>query len=136
MFAGFFATAVGFGPARVGLGLFMPQFTDEFGLSVSDGGHIASIAFFAFLKALPTTAIRVFRLGPRTPVILACLMARAGSVLVATASNAAMLTVGIVIAGSSAGLCWTPLNDAAWRRWRPGRQLQEGPTVKPGPQCS
>ena len=111
--AGFLATAIGFGPARVGLGLFMPQFADEFGLSVADGGHIASIAFSAFMVALPITAIFVFRLGPRTPVILACLMACAGSVLVATASNATMLTAGIVIAGSSAGLCWTPFNDAA-----------------------
>ena len=91
----------------------MPQFADEFGLSVADGGHIASIAFSAFMVALPITAIFVFRLGPRTPVILACLMACAGSVLVATASNATMLTAGIVIAGSSAGLCWTPFNDAA-----------------------
>ena len=121
MFAGFLATAVGFGPARVGLGLFMPQFADEFGLSVSDGGHIASIAFSAFLVALPITAILVFRLGPRTPVILACLMACAGSVLVATASNAAMLTAGIVIAGSSAGLCWTPFNDAARHSLTEGR---------------
>ncbi|MDG5750311.1 MFS transporter [Qipengyuania sp. XHP0211] len=111
--AGFLATAIGFGPARVGLGLFMPQFADEFSLSLADGGHIASIAFAAFLIALPITAVLVFRLGPRTPVILACLMACTGSVVVATASSAAMLTAGIVIAGSSAGLCWTPFNNAA-----------------------
>ena len=51
--AGFLATAIGFGPARVGLGLFMPQFADEFSLSLADGGHIASIAFAAFLIVCP-----------------------------------------------------------------------------------
>jgi len=112
-FAGFVATAIGFGPARVGFGLFTPQFSTEFGLSPAEVGRIASFAFISFFVALPVTALMVVRLGTRFPVILACLAACAGSVLVATASTVTILTVGIIIAGASAGFCWTPFNDAA-----------------------
>jgi hypothetical protein len=49
--AGFVATAVAFGPARMGFGLFLPGFREEFALSTSAAGMIASGGFLAFLAA-------------------------------------------------------------------------------------
>ena len=113
--AGLVATAVSFGPARMGFGLFLPTFREAFGLSTTQAGLIASSAFLAFLLALPLTAWLGGRVGQRLPVVLGALSATVGFVVVATASGAAGLSLGVALAGASAGFCWAPFNDAAER---------------------
>ena len=113
--AGFVATAIAFGPARMGFGLFLPAFREEFALSTSMAGLIASGGFLAFLLALPASAWLGARLGQRMPVITGALAAAAGFLAVAGAGAPGLLAVGIALAGSSAGLCWAPFNDAAER---------------------
>ena len=63
--AGFAATAVAFGPARMGFGLFLPAFREEFALSTSTAGMIASGGFLAFLLALLASAWLGRRHGER-----------------------------------------------------------------------
>ena len=63
--AGFAATAVAYGPARTGYGLFAPDFREEFGLSTGTVGVIGSGLQAGFLLALVATALLVARLGPR-----------------------------------------------------------------------
>jgi predicted MFS family arabinose efflux permease len=99
----------------MGYGLFLPQLRAEFGFSTSTAGLVASAGFVAFLAALPVTAVMVHRIGPRIPVVLAGVSATAGFVLIATATDLAALTLGVIIAGTSAGLCWSPFNDAGER---------------------
>lgn len=122
--AGFVATAIAFGPARMGFGLFLPDFRAEFALSTTQAGLVASGGFLAFLVGLPFAAWLDARVGQRLPVMAGALAAMAGFVVVATASDSAALAVGIALAGVSAGLCWVPFNDAAERvvpvRARPG----------------
>lgn len=113
--AGLVATAVSFGPARMGFGLFLPTFREAFGLSTTEAGLIASFGFFAFLMALPLTAWLDERVGQRLPVLLGALSATVGFAVVATASGKAGLTAGVALAGASAGFCWVPFNDAAER---------------------
>lgn len=113
--AGFAATGIGFGPARMGYGLFLPQFRAEFGFSTGTAGLIAGAGFLAFLAALPLAAFFVVRTGPRLPVVLGGLSALAGFLLVATAGSVAALTAGVTVAGMSAAFCWAPFNDAAER---------------------
>ncbi len=113
--AGFLATAVAFGPARMGFGLFLPAFRDDFALSTSAAGLIASGGFGAFLLALVLSAFIGPRYGERVAVIAGALSATAGFAAVAAASGPALLAVGIALAGASAGLCWAPFNDAAER---------------------
>jgi len=113
--AGFVATAVAFGPARMGFGLFLPAFREEFALSTSTAGLIASGGFLAFLLALLASAWLGRRHGQRVPVIAGALAASAGFVAVAAAGAPAPLALGIALAGASAGLCWAPFNDAAER---------------------
>lgn len=113
--AGFAATAVAFGPARIGFGLFLPAFRDGFGISTSSASLIASAAFGAFLSALLVTSWLTRRFAPRVPVVLGGITATAGIGLVAAAGNAFMLALGVALAASSAGFSWTPYNNIAER---------------------
>ena len=113
--AGFLATAVAFGPARMGFGLFLPRLTEAFALSTAQAGQIASLGFLSFLMALPIAAWLVQQAGPRLPVVLGTLAASVGFAMVSMATSAAWLATGVTVAGASAGLCWTPFNDAAER---------------------
>jgi predicted MFS family arabinose efflux permease len=113
--AGFVATAIAFGPARMGFGLFLPAFRAEFALSTSTAGLIASGGFLAFLLALLASAWLGRSHGARVPVVVGAAAASAGFVAVATAAEPGLLALGIALAGASAGLCWAPFNDAAER---------------------
>lgn len=113
--AGFVATAVAFGPARMGFGLFLPAFRDDFALSTSMAGMIASGGFLAFLLALPVSVWLSRRYAERVSVIAGALAAAAGFAAVAAAGTSGLLALGIALAGTSAGLCWAPFNDAAER---------------------
>lgn len=113
--AGFVATAVAFGPARMGFGLFLPAFRNEFALSTAAAGMIASGGFLAFLAALLASAWLGRRFGERVSVISGALAAAAGFAAVAAAGSSGLLALGIALAGTSAGLCWAPFNDAAER---------------------
>lgn len=113
--AGFIATAVAFGPARMGYGLFLPHFRDSFALSIEISGVIASAAFAGFLLALPLAAWITVRSGPRIPVVVGGLCAGAGTALVAAAPGAATLGIGAALAGASPGFSWSPFNAAAKR---------------------
>jgi predicted MFS family arabinose efflux permease len=113
--AGFVATAVAFGPARMGFGLFLPAFREDFALSTSTAGLIASGGFLAFLLALLASAWIARRHGERVAVVAGALAAATGFAAVAVAGTPALLALGIALAGTSAGFCWAPFNDAAER---------------------
>ncbi len=113
--AGFVAIAVAFGPARNGYGLFLPDFREEFGLSVELAGFIASGVQAGFLAALTVVGLIVAKVGPRFLVVLGGLAATLGMALVAFASGTAALAAGVVLAGTSPGWSWAPYNDAADR---------------------
>lgn len=125
-FGGGLATAVAFGPARVGFGLFLPRFREAFSLSQSGAGVIASLAFAGFFAALLAAGWLVTRHSARLTVVLGSFSALLGLLIVAVAQNATMLAVGVACAATSAGFCWTPFNNAAERsvpETRRGRTL-------------
>jgi predicted MFS family arabinose efflux permease len=113
--AGFATTAIAFGPARMGFGLFLPAFRSDLALSTNGASMVASLGFFAFLLGLPAAAWLDAQHGPRAPVAAGILAAALGFALVAAATETVTLTIGVALAGSSAGLCWTPFNDAVER---------------------
>ncbi|WP_299435985.1 MFS transporter [uncultured Rhodospira sp.] len=130
--AGFIATGVAFGPARMGFGLFLPIFRHDFDLSTAQAGLIASGGFLAFLAALPLTAWLAVRVGQRVPVTAGALTAAVGFAIVAMTSHAALLAVGVALAGTSAGFCWAPFNDAAERLVPPALQARTLSAVATG----
>jgi predicted MFS family arabinose efflux permease len=113
--AGFFATAVAFGPARNGYGLFLPDIRREFGLSTELLGFMASGLYGGYLLALSAVGLLAARVGPRPLVMAGGVSAGLGMMLVAFAPNAWILAVGVVLAGTSAGWSWAPYNDAVGR---------------------
>jgi len=113
--AGFFATAVAFGPARNGYGLFLPDIRREFGFSVEMAGFLASASYVGYLVALSMVGLFAARIGPRFMVVTGGLSAGVGMALVAFAPNAAALAVGMVLAATNAGWSWAPYNDAVDR---------------------
>lgn len=113
--AGFVATAVTFGPGRMGFGLFLPAFREDFTLTTATAGWIASGGFLAFLVGLLASAWLAQRYSARVSVVAGAICAALGFTAVASAESATFLAIGIALAGSSAGLCWAPFNDAAER---------------------
>ena len=113
--AGFSATAVTFGPARNGYGLFLPEIRDEFGLSTLVLGFMASGLYAGYLTALLAVGLLAARTGPRLPVLAGLLSTGVGTALVALSPNPAVLAAGVVLAGTGAGWSWAPYNDAVGR---------------------
>lgn len=113
--AGALATAVAFGPARNGYGLFLPWLREEFGLSIGLAGLIASGGYAGYMLALFAVGLLAARLGPRPLVVAGTLSAALGMMLVALSPNVWALAAGVALAASSAGWSWSPYNDAAKR---------------------
>jgi MFS family permease len=67
--AGFAATAISFGPARMGFGLFVPEFRSEFSMSTSSVGYVSSLGFVGFFVGLLVAQFLIDRRGPRVPVL-------------------------------------------------------------------
>ncbi len=114
--AGFAATAITYGPARMGFGLFLSEFRADFALSTGMAGLISSLGFLGMLLGLLASYATLARVGPRAPVLLGLGLATAGTGLVAGAPSLPVLILGIVLAMTSAGFAWSPFNSIVNRR--------------------
>lgn len=111
--AGFAATAITYGPARMGFGLFLSEFREAFDLSTQAAGLFSSLGFLGMLLGLVMAYVLLARRGARLPVVLGLTSATIGLALVAWAETQAMLYAGVFFAMSSAGFAWAPFNNAA-----------------------
>lgn len=116
--AGFAATAISFGPARMGFGLFVPEFRSAFSMSTSAVGFVSSLGFLGFFIGLLIAQAQLNRWGPGLPVLSGLAAATAGMGVVTIAPDLPILAIGVFLAASSAGLAWTPFNDAVHRKVR------------------
>jgi len=99
--AGVIALCYGF--ARYAYGLFVPRFSDTFGLTTVTVGVLGGLSTAGYglgLLVSPKTSAR----SPRGTVLLAGAAATTGLALMALAPNVVVFGAGIVIAGGSAGL--------------------------------
>ena len=94
--AGFAATAIAYGPARMGFGLFLPELKAAFPISTQAAGFLSSLGFSGFFVGLLAAHLALSRRGPRLPVITGLAAATAGMGIVASASNLPMLAVGVL----------------------------------------
>jgi predicted MFS family arabinose efflux permease len=113
--AGSAATAIAFGPARIGFGLFLPQFREAFSISTGTAGIISSLGFVAFFAGLLSSYKLIALVGPRMPIVLGMISAALGLATVAAAPNTFVLAIGSCLASASAGFSWTPFNNAVQR---------------------
>jgi predicted MFS family arabinose efflux permease len=116
--AGFAATAISYGPARMGFGLFVPEFRSAFSISSTTVGFVSSLGFSGFFAGLLLAQLLLERRGPKVPVLAGLVAATLGMGIVATAPGLPVLSVGVCLAASSAGFAWTPFNDAVHRKIR------------------
>ncbi|ETX26682.1 MFS transporter [Roseivivax isoporae] len=116
--AGFAATAISYGPGRMGFGLFVPQFTQAFSMSPATVGLVSSTGFAGFFLGLLVAQVFLNRRGPEFPVLTGLAAAAIGTAIVALAPNVPVLATGVFLAASSAGFAWTPFNDAVHRKIR------------------
>ena len=118
--AGFVATAISFGPARMGFGLFLPTFREAFDLDTTQAGFIASLGFLAFLIALPVTAWLGRRVGQRVPVVFGAMAANVGSAFVAAGKGGGASGVAFGIGGRSVvGGVRQPFAVLVWKACSP-----------------
>lgn len=113
MVAGLSAIGVGFGLARYGYGLFLPELRHEFGLSTAQLGLISSLSYVGYLAAVVLVGTLISRLGPRLMILSAGASAAAGMTLVAIADSVPVMAIGVVLAGTSAGWVWAPYSEVA-----------------------
>ncbi len=118
--AGFAATAITYGPARMGFGLFLPEFRSVFSISTQSAGLVSSLGFLGFFAGLLVSQVMTTRKGPRLPVVSGLIAATVGIGIVAAAPNLPVLSFGVLLAMSSAGFSWTPFNDAIHRKVEDG----------------
>jgi predicted MFS family arabinose efflux permease len=114
--AGFAATAISYGPARMGFGLYVPQFKESFDLSSSAVGVISSLGFLGFFLSLLVAQFLLNQRGPAWPVVAGLLCATLGLGVVTLAPNVVILTGGVFLGAASAGFAWTPFNNAVHRK--------------------
>jgi predicted MFS family arabinose efflux permease len=114
--AGLLALTATYGIGRLAYGLFVPDFREEFGLSLDVVGFYSSAAQAGYLVATVVTGGLALRFGPLVPVLAGCLLLSAGAALTAAAPGPVLLAVGIVAAGTSAGGTWAPFSDAVGTR--------------------
>ena len=102
----------------MGFGLFVPEFRSVFTMSTSTVGFVSSLGFLGFFIGLLIAPALLARRGPGMPVLSGLAAATVGLWIVALAPNVPVLALGVFLAASSAGLAWTPFNDAVHRTVR------------------
>ncbi|WP_432573234.1 MFS transporter [Kineococcus sp. SYSU DK005] len=120
--AGAALVAVTYGVVRFGFGLQLTRLSAEFSLSPGTAGLIASGSFAAYCVSALLARRVVDRRGGRPALWLAAALAAAGALVVSLAWTAAVLAVGVLVAGSAAGAA-SPALVAAVSTTAPRRLL-------------
>ncbi|MGM0818968.1 MAG: MFS transporter, partial [Actinomycetota bacterium] len=108
--------AVTYGLARFGLGLFMPEMREVFGLSATGAGWVMAAAFAGFFAALARAGDLIDRRGAREVAVAAGAAAALGTLTIALAQGPVLLAVGAALAGASTGWSTTALATAVERQ--------------------
>tara|TARA_R110002126_G_scaffold59569_3_gene156013 strand:- start:1704 stop:2432 length:729 start_codon:yes stop_codon:yes gene_type:complete len=120
--AGLAIVAATFGLARYSFGLFIPQISNELGLSLDVIGMIAGGSYTGFLVATLTAGWLSQRFSPSMPVFIGGLCAAIGMGLVAVSDNGYLLALAVFIAGASPGFAYPPFSEIIVRRVAVERQ--------------
>ena len=129
---GVLLVAVCYGLARFAFGLFVPSFRAAFGLDAAEVGAIASGSYAGYCVAIVLASTATSRWGARAVAVGAGLTAAVGTGLVALAPSAAVLAVGVLVAGSSTGLVSPPLAEAVARTVAADRRSRVQTVVNAG----
>jgi predicted MFS family arabinose efflux permease len=130
--AGTALIAVTYGLARYGYGLFLPTLREEFSLSASAAGRIASVSYASYCASICLGGALTARGAARGSAILAGATATTGTAMIAVAHSTAALGIGVAVAGASTGLASPPLVALVAGRVRPATRDRAQTAVNSG----
>lgn len=90
----------------------MPVFRAEFALDAAQAGAIASGSYASYCVAIAASTALTPRFGGRVVAVVAGVIATVGVLMIAAAPGPLVLTIGVLIAGSSTGVASPPLAHA------------------------
>ncbi|WP_349270383.1 MFS transporter [Mycolicibacterium parafortuitum] len=105
-----------YGFARFAYGLFVPVFTDRFEMSATVIGLVGAGSYVGYCAAITVALVYSDRVGARRMAVAAGVVATVGILVVTAAQSAAVLAIGILVAGMSTGLASPPLASALAQR--------------------
>jgi predicted MFS family arabinose efflux permease len=129
---GFSLIAVTYGMARFSWGLMLPAISADIPLSPQRAGLLSACSFVAYCLTILAAASLARRWGSRRAALLASLCAATGLLLLACASSALLLAIGLFIAGLSSGLASPALAAAVSQRISPARQPRINTLINAG----
>jgi predicted MFS family arabinose efflux permease len=124
--------AVTFGLARYGYGLLLPDMKADIGIGPSTAGLISSLGYLAYLLANAAVVPLASRLGERVAVAFAAASAALGMAVIAVAGSAWAVAIGVLIAGTSAGMAFPPYADIVDRHVEAPRRAVVWSTISSG----
>ncbi|MGX7724899.1 MFS transporter [Rhodococcus pyridinivorans] len=128
--AGTALIATTYGLARFGYGLFLPEFTDSFGIGSTVAGAVQAGSFLSYCLA----AIVASRTSGRPRLVVACAGATAaiGALGVAASTHTVVFALSVVVAGAGAGFATPGLVTLVERNIAPARQENAQTIVNSG----
>lgn len=107
--------ASSYGLARYTYGLYIPVFRDALRLDDATLAFIAAVSYASYVLFTLLGIYLLRRISARAAVLLGGLFASAGMACIALAHDSRTLAWGVVIAGVSPGLAWTPFSEIVAR---------------------
>lgn len=104
-----------YGLARYTYGLFLPTFRDALQLADATLSFIAAVSYAGYVLAVLLGIYLLQRISARAAVVVGGLFASVGMACIAAATDARTLALGVVVAGVSPGLAWTPISEIVGR---------------------
>lgn len=104
--------AVTYGLARFSFGLFLPEITESLGISDSTAGIVSSLLYVSYCLSIIYSTLYSIKHGPKAMIIAAGLSALSGLIIMGLAPNVWILSLGVLLAGSSTGLVSPPFGLA------------------------
>ncbi|CAM3510497.1 MULTISPECIES: MFS transporter [Saccharibacillus] len=114
--------AVCYAFARFAFALFLPDISREFELDAAAAGRMQSLSYLAYVLALIVSTATLRVIGQRGTILVTGACAIAGLTLIAAASDARMLSIGLFAAGLSTGWVSPVLGQLVARSLEPQRQ--------------
>jgi predicted MFS family arabinose efflux permease len=124
--------AVTFGLARYGYGLLLPDMKADLGIGPSTAGLISSLGYLTYLVANAAVVPLASRLGERVAIAFAAASAALGMAVIAVAGSAWAVAIGVLIAGTAAGMAFPPYADIVDRHVDAPRRAVVWSTISSG----
>lgn len=129
---GLLALAIGYGWARYGYGLLLPNFRETFHLSLSMLGNISSLSYAAYLTGAIIVMVFVSKWGSRVLILMGIFAGSIGMILAALSNNILLFGCGSVVAGMCPGLCWSSFSDSVNDHVKPRLQKRSLAIISTG----